>query len=192
MKSLYINTTEKLLSIAFKNGSEFDKFISSGEKTQNEEIFNVLENILNGNKISDLDFIVILTGPGSFTGIRLGISIVKGFMMSTNIPVIPINNFNAVYYTIKNQVKDDFLITIDAGGNDLFSVEMNKDGNNLSEPQIIKKDDLKNDIQIFSDVKINIEKVLYEIEKNFNKENFKQSTIDATYVKPHYAKVKKV
>ena len=91
MKSLYINTSNQLLEICFKNNDKIVDFISDGKKSQSEEIIDAISSTLNGTKISDLDFIVVNVGPGSFTGIRLGLSVIKGFLIATNTSVICIN-----------------------------------------------------------------------------------------------------
>ena len=46
--------------------------------------------------ISDLDFIIINIGPGSFTGLRIGLSFAKGLSLSNNIPLIPVNSFQVI------------------------------------------------------------------------------------------------
>ncbi|MDE6224036.1 MAG: tRNA (adenosine(37)-N6)-threonylcarbamoyltransferase complex dimerization subunit type 1 TsaB, partial [Alphaproteobacteria bacterium] len=99
MKSLYINTTANLLQLCFKNGDEIHNFLSDGVKSQSEEVFEAISSVLGNVKISDLDFIAVAVGPGSFTGIRLGLSVVKGFLIATGVSVICVNNFEAVYYT---------------------------------------------------------------------------------------------
>ena len=51
-----------------------------------------------GAKWSDLGAIGIVVGPGSFTGIRLGIAYAKGLALGLNIPVVPINAFELYLY----------------------------------------------------------------------------------------------
>ncbi len=66
-------------------------------------------------KWSDLSAIGVVVGPGSFTGIRLGIAYAKGLAMGLNIPVIPINAFE-IYLA---QTPDAFVV-IDSGRGDFF------------------------------------------------------------------------
>ncbi len=189
MKSLYINTTEKNLSLAFNDNGKIKTFLSNGEKSQSEEIFTAISNLLDKTKIKDLDFIVCLGGPGSFTGIRLGLSLVKGFNIATNIPIIILNNFKSIYYSLKNKT-NEFYITIPAGINDIYVAKFDDKGNEICEHKIIKKDELNVNDSIISDVIISPEKVLLEVEKFFDKEKFVQEPIEPTYIKPHYAKIK--
>ncbi len=64
---------------------------------------------------SDISAIGIVVGPGSFTGIRLGIAYVKGLGLGLDIPVVPINAFE-LYLA---QTPDAF-VAIDSGHGDFF------------------------------------------------------------------------
>ncbi|MBD5389293.1 tRNA (adenosine(37)-N6)-threonylcarbamoyltransferase complex dimerization subunit type 1 TsaB [bacterium] len=64
---------------------------------------------------TDLTAIGIVVGPGSFTGIRLGIAYAKGLAMGLNIPVVPINAFELYL----NAAPDAF-VAIDSGRGDFF------------------------------------------------------------------------
>ncbi len=189
MKSLYINTTGKNLILGFKDEKDFYSFESDGVRQQSEEIFGDISNILHGNKISDLDFIVCLGGPGSFTGIRLGLSIVKGFNIAVNVPVIVIDNFMAGFLSIA-QKPDEFYIILPSGEKELFTKKYSKVGQVLEEGKLCKKEEFKSDVDIFENPKVDILSVLLAIEKDFDNKNFVQKTIEPTYIKPHYAKVK--
>lgn len=68
-----------------------------------------------GAKWSDLTAIGVVTGPGSFTGIRLGIAYAKGLAMGLNIPVVPINAFE-LYLA----ATPDAFVAIDSGRGDFF------------------------------------------------------------------------
>ena len=49
-------------------------------------------------RLSDCDFFGAVVGAGSFTGIRIGISIVKGFCLAQNKPSLPITSFDTIAY----------------------------------------------------------------------------------------------
>ena len=63
----------------------------------------------------DLTAVAVIVGPGSFTGIRLGIAYAKGLAMGLNIPVVPINAFEL--YLAANP---DAFVAIDSGRGDFF------------------------------------------------------------------------
>ena len=189
MKSLFINTVDQNLVFALKTGLEF-KILKGDEKvTQTEQFFFVLKKILGNIKLRDLDFIVVLSGPGSFTGIRLGLSFVKGIAIALSIPVIVLNNFEAIYLSLNKIDIDDFLITIKCNKSESFVVNCNKDkGVDLKTARILDKDKLvTNTLLIVSDIEINPSFILDKLTKNFDKSKFIQKPINATYIKPHYA-----
>ena len=189
MKSLYINTTGKNLILGFKDGDRYYSFESDGTHQQSEEIFTAIEKVLQKNKISDLDFIVCLGGPGSFTGIRLGLSVVKGFNIATDVPVIVINNFMAAFYSLKEK-SGEFYITLLSGEKELFTEKFSDNGDVLEEGKLVKRENFKPYVKVFENPLINPFDVMVEIEKNFDVKNFTQKPIEPTYIKPHYAKVK--
>lgn len=68
-----------------------------------------------GAKWSDLTAIGVVVGPGSFTGVRLGIAYAKGLALGLNIPVVPINAFE-LYLA----ATPDAFVAIDSGRGDFF------------------------------------------------------------------------
>lgn len=68
-----------------------------------------------GAQWSDLTAIGVVVGPGSFTGIRLGIAYTKGLALGLNIPVVPVNAFE-----IYLRATPDAFVAIDSGRGDFF------------------------------------------------------------------------
>ena len=68
-----------------------------------------------GAKWSDITAIGVIVGPGSFTGIRLGIAYAKGLAMGLNVPVVPVNAFELYLYDAP-----DAFVAIDSGRGDFF------------------------------------------------------------------------
>lgn len=69
----------------------------------------------NDAKMADLSAIGVIVGPGSFTGIRMGIAYAKGLAIGLNIPVIPVNVFELYMYE-----NPDAFVAIDSGRGDFF------------------------------------------------------------------------
>lgn len=57
-------------------------------------IINTLDN--SATKLSDIDCIAVAVGPGSFTGLRIGISAVKGLAAPTNIPCMAVSTLDGM------------------------------------------------------------------------------------------------
>lgn len=60
---------------------------------------------------ADCDFFCAVTGPGSFTGIRIGISAAKGFALAAGKPLMPLTAFELIAYNVE---ASDFCVVIDA------------------------------------------------------------------------------
>lgn len=69
----------------------------------------------NNVKMSDLTAIGVIVGPGSFTGIRMGIAYAKGLAIGLNIPVVGVNLFELYLYD-----NPDAFVAIDSGRGDFF------------------------------------------------------------------------
>ena len=63
----------------------------------------LVENALSKTKNSfqDLDAIAISMGPGSFTGLRVGLSYAKGLSLALDIPIVPISTFESMINIVK-------------------------------------------------------------------------------------------
>ena len=69
----------------------------------------------NNAMFSDLTAIGVVVGPGSFTGIRLGIAYAKGLAMGLDIPIVPVNAFE-----IYLESAPDAFVAIDSHKGDFF------------------------------------------------------------------------
>ena len=94
-----------------------DKFLHVDAEKQAVGLPNAVNEILEQNnaKTADLTAIGVIVGPGSFTGIRMGIAYAKGLSIGLNIPVIPVNLFELYMYETP-----DAFVAIDSGRGDFF------------------------------------------------------------------------
>ena len=69
------------------------QFSINHKKTHSERIMPQIENMLNAAdiKIDDIDAFAVSVGPGSFTGVRIGVATAKGFAQSLNKPCIKVS-----------------------------------------------------------------------------------------------------
>ena len=74
----------------------------NNSKTHSENLMPLIDELFNKSNIqlSDIDLIGVDNGPGSFTGIRIGISTVKGLAAPNNIPIVPVSSLEALSYNV--------------------------------------------------------------------------------------------
>ncbi|WHA06107.1 tRNA (adenosine(37)-N6)-threonylcarbamoyltransferase complex dimerization subunit type 1 TsaB [Candidatus Megaera polyxenophila] len=79
----------------------------------------------------DIDYLALTNGPGSFTGIRIGLATAEGILISTNIQGLAISNFEMSYYRLQRQVKyfDKAVILLNAYRNQLYYQEFDPESN---------------------------------------------------------------
>ncbi len=87
---LAIDTAAPRLQLALLVGDRADVLAEDMAQGQAERIFPAIDELLarNGVAYADLTRIAVSTGPGSFTGLRIGISAARGLGLALNIPVI--------------------------------------------------------------------------------------------------------
>lgn len=99
MKVLGIDTSAIVCSVALVSQEKTlaSRTVSDG-LTHSETLLPLIKEVLDqcGISVADLDGIAITHGPGSFTGLRIGISSVKGLAVSKNIPCIGISTLEAL------------------------------------------------------------------------------------------------
>lgn len=87
---LHINTKDqKVVVVSLKNEGKVIKSLSEGRMFGSQVLFPLIEKILNTKNLKpqDLDSIEVETGPGSFTGLRVGVSVANALGFALGIPV---------------------------------------------------------------------------------------------------------
>jgi len=94
----------------------------------------------SGVRINDLEAIAVSKGPGSYTGLRIGVSVAKGLSYRAGIPLIGIETLQVMYYGMKNADHNintgsgDIIYCpmIDARRMEVYYCLFDKDGNRLN------------------------------------------------------------
>ena len=99
MNYLLINTANEELVIVLSKGGTIFACNESQVKKHNEVLLPKLEEVLTSANLTlkDIDEFGVVVGPGSFTGLRVGIATIKAFKDVFNKPVRAINNLDLLY-----------------------------------------------------------------------------------------------
>ncbi len=105
MKILSIDTSSDVCSIAILEDNNLIKEYSQNTgHTHSETLMPNIQNIFKETSLNlnDIDLIVCDKGPGSFTGIRIGVATAMAFSDSLNIKAIGISSLEALAYNVEN------------------------------------------------------------------------------------------
>ena len=102
-----------LTVVAVKDGKAFSAFIENCAMKQSVLLMNAVDEALQKANLTlaECDFFGAVVGAGSFTGIRIGISAVKGFCSALKKPSLPITSFDVMAY---NALDSKILCLVDA------------------------------------------------------------------------------
>lgn len=122
MKALSIDCAISRLMISAKNDDKIFTSIYDIGMKQSESIVPAIDYVLEKVLLSpsELDYTAITLGPGSFTGLRLGISAVKAIELAYNVPVYGISTLTMHAYCFKD-FELPVLAAIDANKNKYYA-----------------------------------------------------------------------
>lgn len=106
MKILAIDSSAKAASVAIIEEKKLlgEFFVNVG-LTHSQTLMPMVEDTLKNTnlKISDIDAFTVSVGPGSFTGLRIGIATIKGMAFADEIPCIEVSTLYSMAYNLINE-----------------------------------------------------------------------------------------
>ncbi|XVN40373.1 MAG: tRNA (adenosine(37)-N6)-threonylcarbamoyltransferase complex dimerization subunit type 1 TsaB [Rickettsia endosymbiont of Argas persicus] len=110
MKILAFDTANNTASVALSEGTNILAYKEELRPSmQAENLLPMIEEVMIAGKCSydDLDYLAVTNGPGSFTGIRIGLAAAKGILFAKDdIKGIAVSNFEYAYFRAIGQVKN--------------------------------------------------------------------------------------
>lgn len=103
MRVLAVESSAMVAGAAIINEERLmGEFTLNHRKTHSEKLMPLIEDILNSLDLTleDIDVLAVSKGPGSFTGLRIGISLVKGLAQAVQKPVIGIPTLDGLAYNL--------------------------------------------------------------------------------------------
>ncbi len=146
---LNIETATKNCSVSIANKGKTIalKELNSGEYSHAEKLHEFINDVLKeaGIKLSKLKAVAVSKGPGSYTGLRIGVSAAKGLCFALDIPLISVNTLQAL--ALSTTISDGIIISLlDARRMEVYSSVFNSKNETLREvkAEIITEDSFKN------------------------------------------------
>lgn len=191
MISLFLDTCNKNIVIGLLEDNKLiDKTVYINDNNLSEKLLPSIKELLEKNniKVNNLNRIYVSVGPGSFTGIRIGLTVAKVMSWSLKIDIIPISSLEAIASTDSDY--NYICPVIDARRGYVYASLYDKELNNIIKDQYIKQEDFTNLLKDYkyeivsyeSDNKpiLNIEKI---VAKHVNDKSINPHKINPIYLK---------
>lgn len=156
---LALDTTSKNASISISNDEDIQlEYNFTSPNRLSASLVPIIEFLLkdSGLKFNDIDVFGIAIGPGLFTGIRIGLSTLKGMIFASRKPVVPVVTLKALAYKCENIEKNNLIIPlIDAKRNEVYMAGYHVSRPRIKEiipPCLVHIDELKKELGMYSTV----------------------------------------
>lgn len=140
---LFIDTSASIATIAISIDDELKALRTHENANEQAKVINfMIAEVLQDASlnINDIDAICICAGPGSYTGLRVGLSTAKGLAYANDKPLLLFNRLDILSWNIKQNNK--FLIALKARTSEYFIALFDNDGKGMNEPQHAFEQDL--------------------------------------------------
>ena len=203
MISLFIDTScDELVVAVLKDGKILSK---KTKRCKNEHsvytVSYIDESLKEANlEPNDVDYIYVVSGPGSFTGVRIGTSIAKTYAYLLNKKVILVSSLKALALSVDNNI---VVSVIDASNNNYYMGVYDMFDNDISYEKFVTVETVLSKLDKYKDAKLisnkefkildnQVEKVELDIE-NIVKYYYKNGEVCNVHdIKPNYLKLPQV
>ena len=120
-----IETSGELCSVSLMlNQNSFIELDYQQKHIHSKKLIGMIDSVLKTAdfEIKDMRAIAVSTGPGSFTGLRIGFSAAKGIAFGSGIGIIPVPSFDAFSFQISSQILNEtsFVIAVKASSDEVY------------------------------------------------------------------------
>lgn len=155
MKILAVDTSSKICSVCILEDQNvlLEKH-TNDEKTHSQNLMPLIDELFKEVNLAldDIDLLACSQGPGSFTGIRIGLASIKAFADTKNIPVVGVTSLESLAYNI---TETGLIVSlIDAKNDNVYYSMFSYDGTSYNQIGEFKSDSIQNildDLFIYDD-----------------------------------------
>lgn len=188
MRCLFIDTSSFFINVAIV---EDDNILFNHKETIEKDMSSKIMPIIREgfNKVSfdikDLDKLFVVNGPGSFTGVRVGVTVAKTIAWSLHIDLIPLSSLEVMASTSSDKKYN--VGVIDARRGNVFAGIYDQELNCIKEDRFISFEELKQEINADYEI-IDSDNNNPSINKVINK-HINDKPINPHILKPNYLKL---
>ena len=131
MTILALDTSAVVASVALCDGDELiAEFTVNNGNTHSETLLPMIESLLkiSGRTLADIDAFACSSGPGSFTGVRIGAATLKGIAFDSGKPCVEVSTLEALAYNLKME-KGLICPVMNARRSQVYTALFSSDGN---------------------------------------------------------------
>lgn len=137
---LAIDTSANLCAASVHADRELGRSVRDLGKGHAEHLMAVVDEALAaaGKIYADLDRLAVSVGPGSFTGIRVGVSAARGLALGLNIPAVGVTTLEALAFQARQtNAGRNVMAALDGGRGEIHAALYGPDGEEIATPAAI-------------------------------------------------------
>ncbi|MCI6615769.1 tRNA (adenosine(37)-N6)-threonylcarbamoyltransferase complex dimerization subunit type 1 TsaB [Ruminococcus sp.] len=156
MKILAVDTSATAASVAVAEENKLiGEFSINTALTHSQTLIPMIDELLKntGLSVNDIDAVAVNAGPGSFTGVRIGVAAVKGIAFPKNLPCVSVSTLESMAY---NMLGNDCVVcsVMDARCSQVYNALFRVKGctvTRMTDDRALSLTDLKNEFQNISE-----------------------------------------
>lgn len=187
MKILSVDCSSSVATVAILDENKLISEVTFNNQKQHSIILmDLIDSTLKTNKlkINDIEGFVVSKGPGSFTGLRIGMATIKGLCLGSNKPFVSISTLDALAYNVIN-FKGIICPIMDALRDNVYCKFLKSNGKQLEDitdylhlsiDEVIEKSNNYNEEIIFVGDGLNVH--FSKLKENISKSNFPTNNLN--------------
>lgn len=152
MKILAVDTSATAASVAVAEENKLiGEFSINTALTHSQTLMPMVDELLKntGLSVNDIDAVAVNAGPGSFTGVRIGVAAVKGIAFPKNLPCVSVSTLESMAY---NMLGNDCIVcsVMDARCSQVYNALFRVKGctvTRMTDDRALSLTDLKNELR---------------------------------------------
>ena len=131
MNILALDSCSEMCSTALLNDGKYYEQRELTQRGHSDLVLGMMDNLFqqSGSALVDVDVMAFGRGPGSFTGVRVGVSVAQGIALARDIPVVPISSLAAVAHKAAKTLGAEYIaVAMDARMGEIYCAHYHFDG----------------------------------------------------------------